>query len=159
MRKLTVFLLSIVLLLGLSGNLFAQGQVIGPWIGTSPILTTPELIGEYYDVVTQSPSTTRTVTINPSTTGKAIITPTTASQADTIAFSPLSSTGKVRYMRVQIVAPASGTQTIVWPTSNFYWIGGVSGQLTALTATKHYEYSCEIESTNIFCSILSEGAY
>ena len=33
MKKLTVLLLSIALSLGVSGTLFAQGQVIGPWGG------------------------------------------------------------------------------------------------------------------------------
>ena len=126
---------------------------------TSPIVTTPELIGEYYDEVTQSPTGTGTVTINAATTGKALITPSTASQADTIAFSNQPAANKVRYIRVQIIAPASGTQTIVWPTSNFYWLGGTSGILTALSANKHYEYACELESTNIYCSIISEGIY
>ncbi len=124
---------------------------------TSPVLTTPELIGEQFDVVTQSPTATGTVTINPSTTGKAIITPGTASQTDTLAFSPMSASGKVRYVRIQIITDSSHTVTVVWPTSNVHWIGGTSGQLTALAASMRYEYNCEIESTNTYCMVLAEG--
>ena len=119
-----------------------------------PILTAPN-----YKMVAQSPSATGTITIDAATTDKALITPTTASQADTLAFSNRPASGDIHYIRVQIIAPASGTQTIVWPTSNVYWMGGTSGRLTALTANKHYEYVCELESTNTYCSIISEESY
>jgi hypothetical protein len=124
---------------------------------TSPVLTTPELIGEQYDVVTQSPQSTGTVTIAPTTTGKAIITPGGATQTDTIAFSPMSTASKVRYVRIQIITDASHIVTVFWPTSNVSWIGGTSGQTTPLTASKRYEYVCEIESVNTYCMILAEG--
>jgi hypothetical protein len=124
---------------------------------TSPVLTTPELIGEQYDVVTQSPQSTGTVTIAPTTTGKAIITPGGATQTDTIVFSPMSTASKVRYVRIQIITDASHIVTVVWPASNVSWISGTSGQLTALTASKRYEYVCEIESVNTYCMILAEG--
>jgi hypothetical protein len=124
---------------------------------TSPVLTTPELIGEQYDVVTQSPQSTGTVTIAPTTTGKAIITPGGATQTDTIAFSPMSTASKVRYVRIQIITDASHIVTVLWPTSNVSWISGTSGQTTPLTASKRYEYVCEIESVNTYCMILAEG--
>src|SRR5208337_583477 len=130
-----------------------------PGLATRLSATTPPLVGETYAGVPQSPSTTGIVTINAATTGKALITPTTASQVDTIAFSGQPSANLVRHVRIQIIAPGSGVQTIVWPTVNVYWLGGVSGQLTALTANKHYEYLAEIESTNIYLSIISEGLY
>jgi hypothetical protein len=124
---------------------------------TSPVLTTPELIGEQYDVVTQSPTSTGTVTINLNTTSKAIITPGTATQTDTLAFSNVASSGKVKYVRIQIITDASHTVTVVWPTTNVSWIAGTSGTLSALTASKRYEYVCEVESTNVYCMILAEG--
>ena len=110
-------------------------------------------------IVTASPSSTGTVTVNCATTALEIITPTTASQADTLAFSNAPAAGSVVYVRVEIVAPASGTQTIVWPISNFNWVGGVSGQLTALTANKHYEYILEVENGVINAQIISEGLF
>jgi hypothetical protein len=111
----------------------------------------------------QSPSATGTTTINCATTGLAVITPTTASQVVTVAFSNLPIANLVTYVRVQVIAPASGTQSIVWPTNlsspPLYWTTGVSGQLTALTANKHYEYMLEIQNGVILASIISEGLY
>ena len=149
---------------GTSGNILQSDGT--NWVATAPTGTgspvegtAPTITGQKNTVVTHSPSATGTVTLDCNAEDKAIITPTTASQADTIAFSNRPAAGSVHYMRIQIVAPASGSQTIVWPTSNVSWLGGTSGILTALAASKHYEYVCEIENTNTFCMINSEAAY
>ncbi len=107
-----------------------------------------------------SPSVTGTVTLDASVTGKELITPVAGSNSTlTIAFINQPSSGYVSYMRIQIITPATGTVTMVWPTSNVYWTGGTSAQLTALTVSRHYEYVCELENINIYCSIISEALY
>ena len=137
-----------------SGNaVFATGPTL-----SSPVLTTPALTAPSFAMVTHSPAAAA-VTIDANAEDKALITPTTATGAIEISFSNRPAAGKVKYIRIQIIAPVSGTQTIVWPITNTYWLRGTSGKLTALTANNHYEYQCELESTNTYCDIISEEAY
>jgi hypothetical protein len=124
----------------------------------SPVVNTPALKAPSFTMVTFSPAAAA-VTIDANATDKALITPTTASGASTISFTNRPAAGTVKGVRIHIIAPASGAQTIVWPTTNTYWIRGTSGKLTALTANKNYEYNCEIENANTYCDILSEEAY
>ena len=111
-------------------------------------------------IIITSPSATGTVTLDASVTGKELITPVAGSNpTPTIAFINQPSSGYVGYVRIQIITPATGTVTMVWPTSNVYWTGGTSAQLTALTVSRHYEYVCELENINIYYSNISEALY
>src|SRR3990170_7959864 len=110
-----------------------------------------------YSTGTAAPSTTGNLAVDASAKGKYEFAPT-GTTTQSVVFSGNPSSGKVRYVTIQIDTAASGVTTLAWPTvgSTFGWMGttGFSG---ALTASKRYKYVCEVGPTKTECGIAGEG--
>lgn len=112
-----------------------------------------------YPVTTLTPSTsTNPLTIDASVTESLELAPT-GTQTQTIAFSGNPSAGYARYVLIHITTAASGETTIDWPTpsSTFGWIGTAGIDGVALTASKEYQYACEVGPTKTRCKIVEEA--